>query len=171
MPTQKIGRSGGRSEEPPVYQRDTPTEKMDARQPPQSYPSPRAEAPAPAAKTEILSREPPTFAWLIVVTGPQTSQIHRLSADVTDIGRDASNTVPLDDASVSRQHVKIRAEEDEDGNTHFYLYDQASTTGGFVNGERVYRHELTDGDRLKLGRTELVFKRPEKLLMEEVNDG
>lgn len=169
-PTEKVDSGKGQPPETSTQQRVTPTEKVNQGQQWQPYPAPQAEPSAPAAKTEILDRKRqlPTFAWLVIVAGPHTGEIHRLSAEATSIGRDSSNTLRLGDEFVSRQHAKVRTEEDDEGNQHFYLYDLASNAGVFVNGERVYRHRLTNGDRLRLGQTELIFKQPARLLMDDL---
>jgi pSer/pThr/pTyr-binding forkhead associated (FHA) protein len=55
---------------------------------------------------------------------------------------------------VSRHHAELRVEDDE-----VVLVDLGSTNGTSVNGEPVRRVTLTDGTRITLGRTTLVFRR------------
>lgn len=168
--TEKI-ESGSRHEETPMYGADAPTEHIDPAEQLSrlSQRGNRVESAPASAETEILEREPPTFAWVIVTHGRQKGEIVQLSTNTTAIGRDGTNTIQLDDQYVSRSHAKIRAEEDEDGTLQFILYDQGSTGGVFVNNEQVYRHALQDGDRMTIGETALIFKRPRKLIMEESN--
>lgn len=168
-PTKKIEGKDRESETKTAAGQDMPTRKVSRVEQWQLHPEPSGRHAVHSVETQILDRRPPTFAWLIVVIGPQAGEIHRLSAEVTSIGRDASNTLRLSDEFVSRQHAKVRAEEEDDGQTHFYLYDLASSGGVFVNGERVYRHRLLDGDRVRLGKTELVFKQPAKLVVKELD--
>ena len=40
----------------------------------------------------------------------------------------------------------------------YTLCDMGSANGLFVNGERVKEHDLTHGDRIKIGNTVLAFK-------------
>jgi pSer/pThr/pTyr-binding forkhead associated (FHA) protein len=164
-------KSGSRHEETPMYGAGAPTEQVDRSDQISSRPQPGSHAgstPA-SAKTEVLKREPPTFAWVVVAQGRQKGEIFQLSTNTTAIGRDGTNAIRLDDRYVSRSHARIRAEEDADGALQFILYDQASTGGVFVNHEQVYRHQLQDGDRLTIGETVLIFKRPRRLVMEEGN--
>jgi pSer/pThr/pTyr-binding forkhead associated (FHA) protein len=54
---------------------------------------------------------------------------------------------------VSRHHAELRVEDGE-----VVLVDLGSTNGTFVNGQPVRRVLLTDGTRVTLGRTTLVFR-------------
>ncbi|AKJ02687.1 type III secretion system (T3SS) inner membrane Yop/YscD-like protein [Archangium gephyra] len=71
-----------------------------------------------------------------------------------EIGRTTENDVVLQDAGVSRKHVRI-----SDRLGRFYVQDLGSANGTLVNdaplsGER----ELQNGDRIALGPVEFVFK-------------
>lgn len=63
------------------------------------------------------------------------------------IGRRADNTVVVDHSAVSGHHATVF----RDGE-HFVIEDYASTNGTFVNGKRVRRHTLRDGDTVRLGK-------------------
>ncbi len=80
----------------------------------------------------------------------------RYELDVPDgavgIGREAGNTIQLDDHEVSRRHAEIR----RIGRAHV-LTDLGSSNGTFVNEGRSARAELASGDRIRVGRTILVF--------------
>lgn len=134
---------------------DTPSDWASADPSPLDSPFDQAKVVSP--KTEVLRQEPKVLAWLIVKDGPRAGHQFRLD-EVTDIGRDASNDVILDDTSLSSKHARIKI---EDG--HFYLHDLASTNGTFVyskvdeDWEQVYRHEIKDGDQVKFGRSVLHF--------------
>lgn len=71
---------------------------------------------------------------------------------VISIGRDSTNEIRLHDTEVSRRHAEITF----DG-THFELVDAQSSNGCYVNQDRVGRKKLATGDRLRLGRTWLLF--------------
>ena len=71
---------------------------------------------------------------------------------VTSIGRSSQNDVVLEDPTVSRHHATVRRED-----RGYFLYDFASTNGTRVNGRKVYRKKLADGDIIELGRSILVF--------------
>jgi pSer/pThr/pTyr-binding forkhead associated (FHA) protein len=70
------------------------------------------------------------------------------------IGRATRADFIVDAGLVSRVHCRIAA-----GATGLEVVDLASTNGTFVNGERVARAPLQDGDRLGVGRVELVVTR------------
>jgi hypothetical protein len=109
------------------------------------------------AKTMQLKKEPPTFAWLVIVDGIHTGHIFHLHPE-TVIGRDPVCDIVLDDPAISRQHIKIRRMDGEDGSKDFVLQDLFTENGTLVNGEEVVKQTLTDGDRVLLGETKLVFK-------------
>lgn len=118
-------------------------------------------------KTEVLHPvQQPVFAWLVIVSGTYEGHIFRLNPETTVIGRDAETCdYVIDDATVSLQHCKIKAEkpEEEIGNqrgsdVQFFVYDLATTNGTKVNGRKILRHALRDGDRIEIGQTTLVFK-------------
>ncbi|HWC21356.1 MAG TPA: FHA domain-containing protein [Flexivirga sp.] len=62
------------------------------------------------------------------------------------IGRGRENSIVLDDMLVSRHHVRITA--DADG---LILEDLGSRNGTYVNGRRVERTHLSEGDRIGIG--------------------
>ena len=72
------------------------------------------------------------------------------------IGRDADkcNIVLGDDIKISREHCKVQYEHGE-----FVIYDLASLSGTFVDDKLVRRQTLIDGDIIRIGRTEFLFKR------------
>ena len=69
------------------------------------------------------------------------------------IGRDAGMQVVLGDGKVSRHHATISREGEG-----WVVVDAESRHGTYVNGERVSRHALTDGDQLQIGSTVLRFE-------------
>jgi len=68
------------------------------------------------------------------------------------IGREAGNFIQLDDNEVSRRHAEIRRVGDT-----LVLGDLTSSNGSFVYDRRVERAELASGDRIRIGRTVLVY--------------
>lgn len=111
-------------------------------------------------KTEIpRPRGSSILAMLVTTTGPRVGQVFNLAPDLpSTIGRDPSSDIVLDDASISRQHAKIRAEPDEDGNLDYFIWDLATANGVRVNGDFVMKHRLQDGDQIQLGRTSMAYK-------------
>lgn len=70
----------------------------------------------------------------------------------TTIGRSPDCPVFLDDVTVSRKHAVV---SQRDG--RWYLEDQGSLNGTFVNRRRVDSAELTDGDEIQIGKYRLTF--------------
>jgi hypothetical protein len=70
------------------------------------------------------------------------------------IGRSRECDIRLADTNVSRRHAELRQE----GAT-YWLVDLGSTNGTELNGQRVEREKLTDGDAITIGSTELIFTR------------
>ena len=68
------------------------------------------------------------------------------------IGRGSRNTLVLAAASVSRQHAMIL--ERSGG---YAIQDLDSRNGVFLNGARVVRGDLQEGDEIRIGRFQLVF--------------
>ena len=68
------------------------------------------------------------------------------------LGRSKDCDVQVEDANVSRRHAELRRE----GST-WWLVDLDSTNGTELNGKRVQRAKLSDGDTITLGATDLVF--------------
>lgn len=64
------------------------------------------------------------------------------------IGRVEDNDLILENPYISRYHAEIRF----DGFT-YALRDLQSTSGTFVNGERIDEHDLTNGDCIRLGKS------------------
>jgi Nif-specific regulatory protein len=73
--------------------------------------------------------------------------------DGVQIGRDAGMGLTLGDSKVSRHHATISREGDE-----WMVSDAESRHGTFVNGERVIKQTLRDGDQLQIGSTMLRFE-------------
>ena len=111
-------------------------------------------------QTVIIRNEKPTYSWLVAVNGPRPGRIFPLDPKATGIGRDAENEIVLDDPTASRQHAKIKREPDDanDKIERYYLYDLASGNGVYVNDQKIVRVVLQDGDRIKIGEMNFVFK-------------
>ncbi len=74
---------------------------------------------------------------------------------IKTIGRAPRADFVLDAAMVSRLHCRLTASAAGE----LEVVDLDSTNGTFVNGRRVRRSGLADGDRLKVGRVELIVER------------
>ena len=70
------------------------------------------------------------------------------------IGRSRDCDIQLSDANVSRRHAELRQE-----GASYWIVDLGSTNGMEVNGKRVKRAKLRDGDTITLGSTDVTFAR------------
>jgi pSer/pThr/pTyr-binding forkhead associated (FHA) protein len=86
------------------------------------------------------------------VDDPFTFRI--LPGNIKTMGRSPGAEFMVDAAMVSRLHCRLTA-----GATELQVMDLESTNGTFVNGERVTQASLKAGDRLGVGRVELVITR------------
>ena len=115
---------------------------------------------------ELLERRPVTEEMLsktfVLMEAPvlvirkgrgvgQTFSLNRVYP--VSIGRSRVNEIKLEDISVSGQHCRILPE-----NGRHVLYDMGSTNGTFVNEKRVTKLVLTEGDIIKIGETQLLYK-------------
>jgi NADPH-dependent 2,4-dienoyl-CoA reductase/sulfur reductase-like enzyme len=76
-----------------------------------------------------------------------------LSQELTSIGRDPRSGIALDDPGVSGLHAQITRYQGA-----LYVRDAGSRNGTWVNRTQVtVPHRLTNGDRVLIGNTELVF--------------
>lgn len=96
----------------------------------------------------------------LLVSGPEAGpdggrqRTYEVTTPLVILGRGTDCDLRLVDPGVSRHHAEIRVEDDD-----VVLVDLGSTNGTFVNGQPVRRVVLTDGTRVTLGRTTLVFRR------------
>ena len=93
------------------------------------------------------------MARVIVITPDKTQTNHRLVKRITTIGRTPANQIQIHDGAASRKHCLIKLIGES-----FSLVDLGSANGTVVNGDRVKEIDLSDGDRIKIGKTILAFK-------------
>ena len=70
------------------------------------------------------------------------------------VGRSRECDIQLADPNVSRRHAELRQE-----GTTYWVVDLGSTNGTEVNGRRLKRAKLRDGDTITFGSTDAVFER------------
>ena len=70
------------------------------------------------------------------------------------IGRSRECDVQIEDTNVSRRHAELRQE-----GASYWIVDLDSTNGLEVNGRRLKRSKLEDGDKVTIGSTEITFRR------------
>ena len=95
--------------------------------------------------------------WMIrtLVDGQPERTFRILPGAIRTVGRATGADFIVDAALVSRVHCRLTASADG----ALEVRDLDSTNGTFVNGARVEQAHLTDGDRIQVGRLELVVTR------------
>ncbi len=91
---------------------------------------------------------------LVVVRGGFPGTTFELGAGDTLIGRNPGTDITLVDEGASRDHAVISSDDGA-----FAIEDLQSTNGTRVNGKRVRRAKLEEGDEIQIGGTVLVFRR------------
>jgi pSer/pThr/pTyr-binding forkhead associated (FHA) protein len=91
-------------------------------------------------------------AFLQTVEGQAVGRIYSLKDNYL-IGRGSTCQIQLSDRSISRQHACLRYA----GGTWF-IQDQQSVAGTFVNGRKASATSLKDGDEIEIGNTKFVFR-------------
>lgn len=81
---------------------------------------------------------------------------YNLSEDSVLIGRDKSNSIPLDDTSVSKVHCEIRTVRTNE-REQIIIEDLDSTNGTYLNGRLIRRQVLQLNDRIAVGETVFRF--------------
>jgi len=83
----------------------------------------------------------------VMRSGPTPGAVIPLEGDQLVIGRDASNSIPINDAEVSRKHARLTFQGGK-----YVLEDLGSTNGTFVNGQRISGPvQLKVGDLVAFG--------------------
>jgi hypothetical protein len=88
-----------------------------------------------------------------ILRGPEAGKALSIGSDPVTLGRGTACTFQIADPAISRVHCVIRPAQGR-----YYLQDQNSTSGTFVNGRQVSAVVLNPGDLIRLGSTELVFQ-------------
>ena len=94
--------------------------------------------------------------WILRTSGTEIEPLtFRMSSGaVKTIGRAKGADLIIDAALISRVHCRLEA-----GKDGVVVTDLSSTNGTFVNGKRIERATLTNGDTLRVGRVELMLER------------
>ena len=109
---------------------------------------------APAAVGPVAPDAPPPEPQREVVTLTVAGRKHEVTKASVVLGRSREADVRVSDVNVSRRHAELRQE-----GAGYWIVDLGSTNGVEVNGKRIDRTRVRDGDRIVLGSTEVVFER------------
>jgi hypothetical protein len=92
-------------------------------------------------------------ALVVRAGGGRAGEHFTPQGDRTTIGRSPDCDIFLDDVTVSRRHAVLIAREGE-----FYIEDQGSLNGTFLNRQRIdSSRRIEDGDELQIGKYRLTF--------------
>lgn len=95
---------------------------------------------------------------LRVLEGADRGRVFDDISPPISIGREAGNTIQLNDDRVSRFHVKLQYDHE-----NVVLTDLESTNGTRVNGEDTHLRILRYGDVITLGRSTILFGKREQI--------
>ena len=116
-----------------------------------AVPSGRKQRARQSSRAAKPRRGAPTH--LIVVEGENAGARAELADAPLLIGRGSDAAIKLDDDYVSTRHARVGASGDE-----WFVEDLGSTNGTLVNGRRVGRQDLADGDVIRIGHSVLVYR-------------
>ena len=102
------------------------------------------------ASAEDVGVLPKDRAYLIVIAGTQVGEMISLK-ETTVLGRGLEADVRLVEEKMSRKHCRLYVENGE-----AYIEDLRSSNGTYVNGRRIDRHKLIDGDKIQVGETTIL---------------
>jgi len=105
----------------------------------------------PSEVYERGSQAGPVGAFLTVLSGANVGMTFPLARGGV-LGRSHCADIQLSDHAVSRQHCRLEREDEG-----YVLTDLESLNGTYVNGERVSRVLLKDGDYIQVGASTLKF--------------
>jgi pSer/pThr/pTyr-binding forkhead associated (FHA) protein len=79
--------------------------------------------------------------------------VYPVTGNVTTIGRGETNKIVIPERSISRTHCRV-----ERTSTGYRMVDMNSTNGTFVNGHKVTRTTIHNGDNVRLGAVSFRFE-------------
>ena len=113
---------------------------------------------APSREGGVAPERPPVRSGRLVVVKSldlEEGADFELNSSQLTLGRGGQNDIALGkDEYVSARHARFEPRQDG-----VWIQDLGSTNGMEVNGKRVKRAKLRDGDTITLGSTEITFAR------------
>ncbi|MCD4693151.1 MAG: FHA domain-containing protein, partial [Calditrichales bacterium] len=105
-------------------------------------------------KTKALEERSPIIAMLIEDQKNGQYRNYDILKKRTSIGRASTNDITIkNEQTLGRQHAHLIFKQGK-----FWIHDLASTNGTYVNGKKVEKHDLIEGDELRLGNLTFIFK-------------
>ena len=105
-------------------------------------------------KKEVSRRK--LRGWLVSFDIEEFGMDYRIIEGRNTVGSNSSNDVTVQDGEVSGMHALILCKKDK-----FIITDELSSNGTLLNGEDLSPREpfsLNDGDEIRIGTTNLLFK-------------
>ncbi len=100
-----------------------------------------------------LPSSPDVTSPILIVKGPSINKEIELYHGDISIGRDDTCDIVIDDPAISRVHARLRHAQGS-----WFIQDQNSKTGIWLNGRRVSATRIQPGDQIHLGDTKLTIR-------------
>lgn len=92
------------------------------------------------------------MAKIVLGFNGETLSEYPLDQETLTIGRKTDNDIHIDNLAVSGKHAKILTILNDS-----FIEDLDSTNGTFINGEKINRHALQNGEIIAIGKHELTY--------------
>jgi hypothetical protein len=92
------------------------------------------------------------MAKLILGFNGETLREYDLDQEIMTIGRKTDNDIHIDNLAVSGNHARILTILDDS-----FIEDLGSTNGTFINGKKISKHALQNGETIAIGKHELKY--------------
>ena len=92
------------------------------------------------------------MAKLILAFNGETLREYDLDQEIVTIGRKTDNDIHIDNLAVSGNHARILTILGDS-----FIEDLGSTNGTFVNGRKISKHALQNGETIAIGKHELKY--------------
>ena len=92
------------------------------------------------------------MAKLVLGINGQTLHEYALDQETVTIGRKTDNDIHIDNLAVSGNHAKILTILNDS-----FIEDLESTNGTFINGKKINKHALRNGEIITIGKHELKY--------------
>ncbi|MFY7930664.1 MAG: FHA domain-containing protein [Oligoflexus sp.] len=88
---------------------------------------------------------------LVCISGKSQNELVKLRRDNTIFGREKADII-VSDPEVSATHCQVQCIDDS-----YHIFDMNSSNGTYVNGQRIVKAKLKEGDMIEIGKTAFRF--------------
>ena len=92
------------------------------------------------------------MAKLVLSFSGETVREYELDQEIMTIGRKTDNDIQIDNLAVSGNHAKILTILNDS-----FIEDLNSTNGTLINGQKINKHALQNGEIILIGKHELKY--------------